>query len=269
MSTTTSPNQKLLRPGEFETELRKVADSLYTQPGTRENPIVQLLSNTLDIEAARRFWARHWHVEQAYNQYLLSRLMEGCPDVDARVQIFDVISGEWGRGDPSRAYPELYRRFLLGLGVPPESVPWEYDVQRADVVSHLQRWDSSSWLELLVGELLGVKTMAPKVYRAIAEALLAAPYSLAEPDVVFFRTHEKGDANDCDIVFELVARYAVTVELQEQARRALRAFGTESRFAPYCCLQGATTYEFEAQPGGIPLRLRDATPRMRSKPTIA
>ncbi len=106
------------------------------------------------------------------------------------------------------------------------------------------------WLELLVGELLGVKTVAPKVYGAIAGALLAALHGLTEAEVAFFRAHEEGDARDCDIVFELVARYAVTAELQEQARRALRAFATESRFAPYCCHLGTTTYQFEAQPGG-------------------
>lgn len=260
MTTTIASNQRLLRPGELETDLRKIADALYAQPAAPENPLAELVANRVDIEAARSFWARQWHVEQAYNQYALPRLMEACPDVDARVQVFDVIGGEWGRGDPSRAYPALYRQFLLGLGVAAESVPWEYDAPRDEVVSHIRRWDRSSWIELLVGELLGVKTVAPKVYGVIASALLAAPYGLTEAEVAFFRAHEEGDARDCDIVFELVARYAVTVELQEQARRALRTFAAESRFAAYCCHLGPTTYQFEAQPGGIPLRLRDPIP---------
>jgi pyrroloquinoline quinone (PQQ) biosynthesis protein C len=260
MTTTTASNQGLLRPGELETDLRKIADSLYARPATPDNPLAELVANRVDIETARSFWARRWHVDQAYNQYALPRLMEACPDVDARVQVFDVIGGEWGRGDPSRAYPALYRQFLLGLGVAAESVPWEYDARRDEVVSHIRRWDRGSWLELLVGELLGVKTVAPKVYGAIASALLAAPYGLTEAEIAFFRTHEEGDARDCDIVFELAARYAVTVELQEQARRALRTFATESRFAAYCCHLGTTTYQFEAQPGGIPLRLRDPVP---------
>ena len=271
MTATIGSNQGLLRPGDFETGLRKLADALYAQPATPESPLAALVANRVSIEAARGFWARQWHVDQAYNQYALPRLMEACPDVDARVQVFDVISGEWGRGDPSRAYPALYRQFLLGLGVPADSVPWEYDARHDEVVSHIRRWDRGAWLELLVGELLGVTTVAPKVYGAIAGALLAAPYGLTEAEVAFFRAHEEADARNCDIVFELVARYAVTVELQEQARRALRAFATESRFAAYCCDLGTTTYQFEAQPGGIPLRLRDPvppalrTPERRSK----
>lgn len=249
-----------MRPGEFESDLRRIADSLYVQSAAPDSPLAQLVANRSDIEAARRFWARNWHVDQAYNQYALPRLMEACPDVDARVQVFDVISGEWGRGDPSRAYPALYRQFLLGLGVAADAVPWEYDARRDEVAGHIRRWDRATWLELLVGELLGVKTVAPKVYGAIASALLAAPFGLTEAEVAFFRAHEDGDARDCDIVFELVARYAVTTEQQDQARRALRRFATESRFAGFCCQLAPTTYQFEAQPGGIPLRLRDPVP---------
>ncbi|HEY0191541.1 MAG TPA: iron-containing redox enzyme family protein [Kofleriaceae bacterium] len=273
----TSPavsDHRLLRPGELETDLRKLADALYARPPATDNPLAALVANRVDIESARSFWARQWHVEQAYNQYALPRLMEACPDVDARVQVFDVIGGEWGRGDPSRANPALFRQFLLGLGVAAEAVPWEYDARRDEIARHIQRWEAGTWLELLVGELLGVKTVAPKVYGAIAGALLAAPYGLSEAEVAFFRAHEEADVRDCDIVFELVARYAVTAELQAQARDALRAFATGSRYADYCCQLGAAPHAFEAQPGGIPLRLRDPvppalrTPEKRSKSSI-
>lgn len=256
-----------LRPGPFESELRELADSLFSTSAGADNPLASLLSNTLDIEAARVFFARHWHVEQAYNHLVLSRLMEGCPNVAGRVQIFDVVAGEWGRGDPESAYLELYRRFLLRLGVARDDVPWAYDGRRADVVSHLEQWNRSSWLELLVKELLGARTMGAMVYSAVADALVAAPYELLEPDVVFFRRHEEVDPLDCDVMFELVARYAVTAEEQELARKALRSFVTESRHAPYCCRLGQTSYDFASQPGGIPLRLRDAKPRALSKTT--
>jgi pyrroloquinoline quinone (PQQ) biosynthesis protein C len=255
MATTTM--QKPLRAGEFETELRKLADSIYTKPVVEASAIAKLVSNTLDIKAARNFWSQSWHLDQAYNQYALPRLMEACPDVDARVQVFDAISMEWGYGDPNRAHPKLYRDFLLGLGVGADAVPWEYDVQHPEVVSHVQRWNSDSWLGLLVDVLLGVKTIGPKMYGTIADALLAAPYGLTEGHVAFFRTRATADAKDCDIAFELVSRYAVTVEQQEQARRALYNFATESRFALYCCNLGTKSYFFEAQPGGIPVRLRD------------
>lgn len=255
----------LLRPGEFETELRQRADAMYARPPNPDSPIMQLMNGKLDIATARKFWGDRWDLGQAYNQVLLPRLMEKCPDVDARTQLFDVIAGEWGRSHLFNAYPWMYRQFLLALGVKEEAVPWEYDRNRADVAAHIQEFEALGWVELLVAALLGVKSVGSKVYGVIADALLAAPFGLTEADVVFFRAHNENDGRDCDILFAMVARYARTAELQQAARTRLDGFAQGKRFSAYCCALAPMKYSFEAQPGGIPRRLLDSVPPTRGK----
>lgn len=260
MTTTTTAAGPLLRPGEFESQLRAVADAMYERAPDPASPIMRLMEGKLDIETARAFWGDRWHLGQAYNQILLPRLMEKCPDVDARVQLFDVIASEWGRCKLVNAYPSMYRQFLLALGVPEASVPWEYDRNRPDIVAHITEFEALGWVELLVAALLGVKSVGSKVYGAIADALLAAPFGLTESDVVFFRAHNEQDGPDCDILFAMVARYARTPELQQAARKRLESFGAGKRFGAYCCAFTPIAYSFEQQPGGIPRRLVDSVP---------
>lgn len=250
----------LMRPGEFEIDLRQRADDLYVRPPQPDSPLTKLVEGVLDHKQALAFWGPRWHVGQAYNQVILPRLMEKCPEVDARVQLFDVIAPEYGRGDLIKAYPDMYRQFLLALGVPEAEVPWEYDRTRPDVLAQIEKFENLGWVESLVGALLGVRSVGSKVYGIIADKLLSGPFGLREADVVFFRTHHEADGADCDILFEMVARDANTVELQAAARRALDEFGKGKRFSAYCSAIAPAQYKFSEQVGGIPRRLIDSVP---------
>jgi pyrroloquinoline quinone (PQQ) biosynthesis protein C len=255
-----------MRPGELEIDLRRLTDAMYERPPAPGSPISKLVEGRLTLPEARTFWGNRWHVGLAYNQIVLPRLLEKCPEVDARVQLFQVIAYEYGAADLSKSYLSMYRSFLLALGLREEDVPWECDVRRRDVIAHLEKFDSLDWIGHLVLGLLGIRSVGSRTYGIIAVKLREPPFSLGDDALAFFTRHAERDALDSDIVFEMVARYARTLEEQNAARDMLVAFSNTGRFSAYCCALAPSTFRFSEQPGGVPYRLLDPVPiAMRSK----
>ena len=214
-----------------------MADAFYERDGLPDHPFGALMRGELPKEELRNWWntARMWDVNLLFNQFTLPRLLRLCPDPDARAELWEVINPEFGFGEEEKAHPTLARRFFLALGIPEESLKLYVDPEDPLVKSRVQELERLSFIELLA-RFLAPEIVGPKIFPAYCAALKAS-YGMKDEDVEFYRFHGLEDRKDSAVLFELVARFARTVEDQEAVRRVLIRYFDQERLRCLCVLR--------------------------------
>jgi pyrroloquinoline quinone (PQQ) biosynthesis protein C len=231
----------------FESELRTLCDAAYQRPSPPDNPMLRLLDGRLSRAEAQEFWLGRWDLVLILNQIVLPRLLEHCPDVDARVALWSSIYPEYGNGRLRHAHPILYQRFLRALGVPAAACPLQIDRDKRSVVIRIAIVEAMDWLELL-GRFLARETVGPKVFPLIEEGL-ARSFGLGGADLDFFTVHSRQDQEDADTVFKLAARYGTSpVACQRIRTAAANYFEAEPA---YCRALGPITYHYAEAAGSM------------------
>ncbi len=205
----------------------------------------------LSREELSQLFGGMWQAELIRNQLILPRLLERCPEVDARVQLWRVIYPAYGRGNFPKSHPFLFRAFLLAIGLKEDELSWELDTSLPRIRLAMDDINAKPWIDLLIGGLLGTQLVTVKLYEQIANALQSY-YGLHSSELGYFLAqHQEGSANT-EILFTLAARYCSTAGQQELALHVLGESISQVDLKMSFCELGTSAYRFVRSPEGLP-----------------
>jgi pyrroloquinoline quinone (PQQ) biosynthesis protein C len=235
----------LLNRTDFELATRRLCDAFFVREGLPDAPFGRLLRGELTLVELKAFFVEEsrWETSLFFNQFILTTLMEKCPDETCRVRLWKVIFPEYGCGLPERSHTALARAFYSAIGVPEVDLPVALDLGQERYRKSLDELRSQSFVEILAGRFLGPETVGPKVFGAYADAL-EQKYGMTPTQVEFYRLHGVEDENDSALLFELLADYARTEEEQTAAHRALRRYYDQPRIRAFCAIR-PLRFDFE------------------------
>ena len=239
---------RALRVDEFEMSLRQQCDDAFDRPVSPDNPLRKLVHGQLSKEETCDFWIRYcWTRELIYNQITVPRLLELCPHVDARVQLWQSAYAEYGRGNLANSHPSMLRKFLMVLGASPERCGFNLDRDDAATRKTISDVESKSFVELMAYGFLGPATIAPKTY-GIFVMSLATSLGVLEDDLRFFNARRERDQKAVETVLALMTRYARTAEDQMAVKRALAEYYDDPVSRLFCCALGPSEHSFVTEP---------------------
>lgn len=169
-------------------------------------------------------WHQLWGSAAFRESIVLSRLMELCPDLDSRVQLWTVIRAEYGNAAKTDPHSILLRRFLLALGASEAELATQPQRNVARVRDELHRIDSMSFHELLAYGLLGPASVAYMIFSLIEGLLSAPPFEFDQDELTYFTTVAEHAQPSAQVALSLLARYADTTDKQRSVRKALYMF---------------------------------------------
>lgn len=232
-----------LSSADFEKECRKLCVQAFERKSASDNPVRKQLEGKLGSNEALEYWSNLWEHILQFNQLLLPRVLEGCGDVDARVDLWSMVHAEFGRGIMASSRPWLFKAFLTALGGKLDDfkfVPGPYP--NTALQKKQQQWESMTFVELLA-VFLCRESVAPQLFERLAEALMAN-FHLKAADVKYFTVrHDEGKAAT-EKLFKLISRYADTEEKQDRVRKTIDQFYRQEHYVQYCSAIGRSTYDF-------------------------
>lgn len=169
-------------------------------------------------------WAMQFFLQVREFPRAVSGLHSRCPFLDERIKLAESLyEEETGRISGCNVpHPELFIRFGEGLGLARRQL---LEAQPLPGTAALIRWFESatrehSFLEGAAAINLAAEGQVPGAFAPFARAL-ERHYGLTPEQVAFWDIHEEADREHSDIADHIVARYAVTDEVQERVKRAL------------------------------------------------
>lgn len=169
-------------------------------------------------------WAAQFFLQVREFPRAVSGLHTNCPFLDERIKLAESLyEEETGRISGCNVpHPELFIRFGEGLGLERRAL-----VEAAPFpgTAALIRWFESatrehSFIEGAAAINLAAEGQVPGAFAPFARAL-ERHYGLTREQVAFWDIHEEADREHSDIGDHIIARHAITDELQERVRRAL------------------------------------------------
>jgi hypothetical protein len=195
---------------------------------SQHEPIDKLMRRTLSMEEARAFWETQWESVLIRNQFEIPRLLERCPEVNSRVEVWQSVYREYGRGVSQGTYPALYRHFLAALG----SEAWDVDTDAerfglrrgSEAVNRaIAKLDQKGWLNVLAGVFLGEAVIVSETFGRIVENLVTS-LKVNEGHLRFFTEQQQASRKTIEIASRLIARYARTSADHGVVRGALEQY---------------------------------------------
>src|SRR5581483_3194956 len=113
------------------------------------NLIARALKGDIQKGEAREYWTRIWETALVENQYLLPRAIEGCPEIEGRVLIWNLIHDEYGRGSVAGSRPYKLKNFLMSLGVPAEKLVLQLSNPTGEALKKKNFFETAPWLEVM------------------------------------------------------------------------------------------------------------------------
>lgn len=216
----------LASPEEFTRELKSIVDSRHCI----HHPLVEAwAAGTLPKEVLGRWVQEHYHFTKDLWAFLAATY-SNCPYQDARAAIMENLSEE---EDPNDPHVEILLSFAAACGVSPEEIrsskpmPTTWGLKDWLTVISTRR----TWIESAAGMHIGMESQLPAMVEKILPAL-REKYHFDEQAIRFFTLHFYADQEHGGRIYELMAKYAITPELQEAVKQAVRE-GTQKRWLYY------------------------------------
>ena len=199
---------------EFELTLRRLIDSYYDRDPDPTSYWARFHDGSMPFEECRTMYYRRWAPLMRLNRYGLPNLLAKAPNLQSRQEAIQIVFPEFGAGG-EKSHPEMFRNFLLAMGVPAQDLGWNTDSSgdAMGVASPNAEMKTWNWMQTL-GFWLYVETVAPVIWRKEGDTL-REKYGLSEDDVEYFYVHNRHDKVDSEYLLSQIRREAVT----EQDRR--------------------------------------------------
>jgi len=228
----------------FESRVRRLIDSKYERVPSEDNPLWRLVNDRLPLNECRAFYLSLRDSLAVFNRVLLGRLLEECPNAEARSELLPVIAVEFGP-PLDAAHPEIFNRFLRSLGVPEAEVRESADLLEPTGAcrAEIEEIRSLSWCGLLARLLVG-ESQGPVVFPAILEAL-RRNYGLSVGDTFYFAIHATHDKKDTEVLLRLLSREVKTEAQEEEVFGVInRTFDAGRYSMTGCRLEAVPRYRY-------------------------
>ena len=221
-----SPSGGLSSPEEFTAELKAIVDARHCI----HHPLVEAwASGALPKDVLGRWAQEHYHFTKDLWAFLAATYAN-CPEADARETIMENLSEE---EDPRDPHVNILLGFARACGVAPEEIKASKPLPTTwGLKDWLTRISTRQpWIESAAGMHIGMESQMPAMAAAIIPAL-RDKYGLSEAEIRFFTLHHEADQEHGGRIYELVAKYAATPDVQQAVRQAVRE-GTQKRWLYY------------------------------------
>ncbi len=169
-------------------------------------------------------WAMQFFLQVREFPRAVSGLHTNCPFIEERIKLAESLyEEETGRISGCNVpHPELFIRFGQGLGLERRDL---LEAEPFPGTAALIRWFESatrdqSFLEGAAAINLAAEGQVPGAFAPFARAL-ERHYGLTREQVAFWDIHEEADREHSDIGDHIVARHALTDDVQEKVKRSL------------------------------------------------
>jgi pyrroloquinoline quinone (PQQ) biosynthesis protein C len=191
----------------------------------------RLISQEIPLEGIQE-WIKQWYFDSRTFPSVIAQIAANATYFyDARQFMGANLAEELGEFDFAREHPTLVRNLGRALGVSDEELefaePYPETLVYTEYRRHLVR--DYDWLEGLAAGSFAIELTIPGRFRQIARAL-GEQFGLDDEALEVFRIHAGderleldygGDDKHAEEAAKLVAKYAVTAELQERVRLAV------------------------------------------------
>lgn len=200
--------------------VQEIRDTIRSSPYVLANhPFIDgVQAGTISLPELR-FWAiQDSHYRRAVPRLAMLRYMR-CTDPHFRTLLGGVLAEEAeGTQTGSAGHYDLFLRFAASIGLSAEEV--ESSTPVATTGAHvywveLILW-TLPWFVAMSAQMAGEWQGPPAVKRMYAG--LTTHYGLSPEQAAFFSVHGEADEDHGLLVEQIIERYLVTDELQEQAR---------------------------------------------------
>jgi pyrroloquinoline quinone (PQQ) biosynthesis protein C len=205
----------------FVREMKEeIASSAYV---IKDHPLVQGVCRGSIPRQQLRGWAtQDSHYRRAVPRLSTIRYLR-CTDPDIQRQLGAVMTEESEGGQYGQAgHYQLFLDFAAGLGLTPEEV-WNSRMLPGTAAhiywAELIAW-TLPWFVAMSAQLAG-EGQAPPAVKMMNEGL-QRHYGLTAEQAAFFHVHGDADEDHGSLTEDIIARYIVTPELQDQARTVIR-----------------------------------------------
>jgi pyrroloquinoline quinone (PQQ) biosynthesis protein C len=189
----------------------------------KDHPLVQgVYHGTLPRQQLRGWATQDSHYRRAVPRLSTVRYLR-CTDPEFQRKLAGVMTEEAEGGQYGQAgHYQLFLTFATALGLTPEEV-WN-SKPLAGTAAHvywaeLIAW-TLPWFVAMSAQLAG-EGQAPVAVMMMSEGL-QKHYGFTANQAAFFHVHGEADEDHGSLTEEIIARYIVTSELQDQARAVIR-----------------------------------------------
>ncbi|MGH7355057.1 MAG: TenA family transcriptional regulator [Candidatus Rokuibacteriota bacterium] len=154
----------------------------------------------------------------------VSALHSRCPDLGERLKLAESLyEEETGRLSGSKAHPELFLDFAVGVGVPRAQMLAAEPLPSTAALIHWFEYSTKilSFHEGVAAINLAAEGQVVGAFGPFARAL-QKHYALDATAVAFWDVHEQADAEHSDVGDHIVLRWATTEERRAMVRTAVR-----------------------------------------------
>lgn len=221
----------------FLEELKQeIANSEWSS--VRHPFVVGVNNGTIPLHQIRGWAIQDSHYRRDVHRLALLRYLR-CTDPDIQRRLGGVVAEEAEGADTGSAgHYELFLRFARSIGLDPDEVnnSEPLPATAAHIYwAELILW-TIPWPVALAAQLAG-EGQAPITSRMMSDGL-QKHYRLSAEDAAFFDVHVEADSDHKSLAEDIVVRYLVTPELQEQGlavvRRKLKLmYDMRSTYAAY------------------------------------
>lgn len=223
------PSPPALPPAEFVQEL---TDTVLRSPAATIGPFYdRLIAEEIPIEGIRE-WVKQWYFDARQFPSVIAQITANATYYyDARQFMGTNLAEELGEFDPAREHPVTVRKLGRALGVSDVEMefvdPYPETLLYVEYRQHLVR--DYHWLEGLAAGSFAIELAIPDRFRKIARAL-RHQFQLEDDSLEVFGIHAGddrlelnygGDVKHAQEASNLIAKYAVTAEMQERVRLAV------------------------------------------------
>jgi pyrroloquinoline-quinone synthase len=206
-------------------EARKFLAELRVEVETHVGVNHPLLARVAHVpftkEDYKVFGLQHYALVGNFTKYL-ELLLLTAPDSQAKQWIAKVLVNEYGEGSDDKDHAELYREFLTACGAAPgEELRTHLHASVTGFIEEHRRLCKEEPFLVGLGALgPGHEWSIPRMFKLILKGLRRAGFR--EEELLYFTLHLEQDIDHGLWLEEALARYAHTIEAQDQIRRGAR-----------------------------------------------
>ncbi|MFT7621991.1 MAG: pyrroloquinoline-quinone synthase [Myxococcota bacterium] len=138
-----------------------------------------------------------------------------CEDESMQLALAQILSDEYGHGDPALTHPAIYRKLLRALGLSTEA-PTPSSGLRDYIATHV-RLTTGDWLSAIGCAGLAMEWPIPTFYRAIVAGLRGA--GLADDALELFIGHMTLDVEHAGLIHDALVPHLSSDEARARVRQ--------------------------------------------------
>jgi len=197
---------------------REVAE---THPLWNHEFLARCRAGLLTLQEVRVLAVQMYKLTQQFSRILAS-ILSCCTEESAQLVILENLFDQMGEGDPSRSYPELFRRFTRALGIDDETLentPTEPKTQ-ALIETYLRLANRYGYVAALAAVCFASEGIVSSLYTQLQTGIASAA-NFSQEALIFFDVRIHQGADRCAKLAALVEARLGTLEEAMYANRAM------------------------------------------------